>query len=335
MLDYITYYDNLFTLNETFMANFRAKYDRCGYTTYLSDNLLYPPNGTLPDAPNVKNRNCNLWRDVKNAVTLINPCFDIYQIATTCPLLHDVLGYPGSFEYLPPGASIYFNRQDVQQAINAPLQPWQECADIPLSNDRSEPSSWRVLPRVIEKSKRTIIGHGGLDFILMPKGSLLTIQNMTWNGRQGFQTRPNDDFFVPYHREIEIGAIAGAGIMGTTHTERGLTWVEIPLSGHMVPQYAPSAAFRMLEFLLGRVPNLSDRLPFTIQPDIDQPKNGGGSSGGRSPPRQQRPDPQDDPDSAKMRVVSGLGMGMEAGRMGEKEADEKIHNMMFNERVVY
>jgi carboxypeptidase D len=46
-------------------------------------------------------------------------------------------------------------------------------------------------------------------------------------------------------------------VLGTTHTERGLTWLELSLAGHMVPQYAPSAALRALEFLLGRIDSLS------------------------------------------------------------------------------
>ena len=51
--------------------------------------------------------------------------------------------------------------------------------------------------------------------------------------------------------------------MGSYHTERGLTVVTVQLSGHMVPQYAPSAAYRQLEFLLGRIPDLGTVGPFT------------------------------------------------------------------------
>ncbi|KAJ5217758.1 uncharacterized protein N7469_011383 [Penicillium citrinum] len=56
----------------------------------------------------------------------------------------------------------------------------------------------------------------------------------------------------------------GRGVMGRTRTERGLTFVEVALCGHMVPQYQPSAAFRHLEFLLGRVDSLESQEPFTI-----------------------------------------------------------------------
>lgn len=86
---------------------------------------------------------------------------------------------------------------------------------------------------------------------------------MTFNGAQGFQFPPTEDFFVPYHDDPNPSTLAGAGVFGRTHAERGLTWVEINLAGHMVPQYAPSAAYRTMEFLLGRVENLTTTQGFT------------------------------------------------------------------------
>lgn len=94
-------------------------------------------------------------------------------------------------------------------------------------------------------------------------GTLLSIQNMTWGGQQGFQNPITDDFYVPFHNDYQEATLAAAGIMGKTITERKLTFVTIDLSGHMVPQYQPSAAFRHLEFLLGRVDNLSSKQPFS------------------------------------------------------------------------
>lgn len=169
--------------------------------------------------------------EIYEAAILVNPCWDVYQVATTCPLLWDVLGFPGSIGYLPEGASIYFNRTEVQRAINAPLQEWEECSNGVLDNDDSPPSGLSVLPRVIEKNNRTVIGHGMLDFILLANGTLMTIQNMTWNGAQGFSEYPGDDFFVPYHEELNLGTLGGAGNFGKYRTERGLTYVEIDLSG--------------------------------------------------------------------------------------------------------
>ena len=108
-------------------------------------------------------------------------------VATTCPLLWDVLGFPGSFDYVPNGANVYFNLTDVQTAINAPVQEWDECSTIDVfvnGTDTSAPSALSVLPGVIERADRVILGHGLLDFILQYNGTLVAIQNMTFNGAQ-------------------------------------------------------------------------------------------------------------------------------------------------------
>ncbi|KAL9610870.1 MAG: hypothetical protein Q9167_004444 [Letrouitia subvulpina] len=278
---------NLFNLNSSFNEDIHARADSCGYTSFLNTYLTFPPPGPLPNPPNSSADGCEVFYDIFGAVSLINPCFDIYQIATTCPLLWDVLGFPGSFDYLPEGAEIYFNRSDVQAAINAPIGPWAECSSGVLEEDDSPPSGLSVLPGVIERLDRTIISHGALDMILIANGTLLMIQNMTWGGLQGFQEKPTEDFFVPYHSEVSLSTLAGAGVFGTTHTERGLTWVEVALTGHsefthsllshngsasdlgkptVVPQYAPSAAYRQLEFLLGRIDSLTEQGSFTTQP---------------------------------------------------------------------
>ena len=70
---------------------------------------------------------------------------------------------------------------------------------------------------------------------------------------------------MPYHKDASLETLAGAGVFGTTHTERGLTWVEVSLAGHMVPQYAPSAAYRQVEFLLGRIGSLTEKGGFTTE----------------------------------------------------------------------
>jgi carboxypeptidase D len=71
-----------------------------------------------------------------------------------------------------------------------------------------------------------------LDMVLISNGTLLMIQNMTWNGTQGFTSKPSDPFYVPYHDDPNASTVAASGVLGTTHTERGLTWVSVDLSGH-------------------------------------------------------------------------------------------------------
>ena len=102
------------------------------------------------------------------------------------------------------------------------------------SGDQSlGPAQDGVLQHVIEYTNNTIIGVGGLDYLLPINGTLLALQNTTWNGLQGFQSSPfANDFFVPYHPEYNEGALAGAGYLGTYGVERGLTFYTVQLSGH-------------------------------------------------------------------------------------------------------
>jgi carboxypeptidase D len=101
---------------------------------------------------------------------------------------------------------------------------------------------------------------------------------MTWTKdgvtAQGFSAPPTAEFIVPFHRPspatddgglgncFQKQALAASGVMGQNHTERGLTLVKVVLSGHMIPQYAPNAACRQLQFLLGRIPSLNSTVPF-------------------------------------------------------------------------
>jgi hypothetical protein len=69
---------------------------------------------------------------------------------------------------------IYFNRTDVKKAINAPLDvDWMPCS-LKVFNtsdgDESLPSSFTVLPSVIEKNHRTVVVHGLADYDLIAEG---------------------------------------------------------------------------------------------------------------------------------------------------------------------
>ena len=275
---FLDYWAPLINLNDSFMEQAHKTADACGYTQFLEEALVFPPKGPLPTPPNVNNDNdtCDLFDMAQAAMTLANPCYDVYQVATTCPLLWDVLGFPGSFGYVPQDAFVYFNLSDVQKAINAPVGQWDECTEVDVfvnGTDNSLPSALSVLPKVIEHADRVVIGHGILDMVLIWNGTLIATQNMTWNGAQGFSVHPDqwDDFYVPYHDAEDTpygqATLAAAGNMGHYHTERGLTLVTVQLSGHMIPQYAPSAAYRHLEFLLGRIPDLGTVGPFTTMPN--------------------------------------------------------------------
>jgi carboxypeptidase D len=177
--------------------------------------------------------------------------------------------------YTAPGRQVYFNRTDVKKAIHAPLDVnWQICTDQDVfvgGSDTSDPSSYRAIPNVINRTRNVQIAHGAMDMVLLANGTLLAIQNMTWGGQLGFQSEPREPLFVPHHPNPAVASSSGQGVLGTWHSERGLTWALIELTGHMVPQWQAAAAFRQIEVLLGRVENLASTKPFPMYPDAGQP----------------------------------------------------------------
>ncbi|KAK3359146.1 Alpha/Beta hydrolase protein [Lasiosphaeria hispida] len=282
IIPFVNYWKGLFPFNDNIRSDLHATDKKCGFSDYLDQYLVFPPKGNLPsrlpgtDAQGQMLPVCDdIFFSVYAAVSELNPCFDFYQVATTCPLLWDVMGFPGSFPYSPAGAQIYFDRADVKAAIHAPPNvTWELCSsdDVFAGGDRSAPPILSVLPSVVDRTKNVIIGHGNLDMVLIGNGTLLALQNMTWGGKLGFQRRPTDPFYVPYSNIGTVGTDAGAGVFGTTITERGLTFSGINLAGHMLPQYAPSVAYRQVEFLLGRVNCLNCTVPFTTEKGTPPPQ---------------------------------------------------------------
>ncbi|KAJ7667096.1 alpha/beta-hydrolase [Mycena rosella] len=240
VVDFVHKNANIFAFEQTFMAQLDATAAQCNYTGYYEKFATYPPAGLLPlpGKSTEAARGCDLWDTVFNAALVKNPAFNIYRIWDTYPILFDPLGFPGSFEQVQV-SPLYFDRQDVKLAIHAPTSvDWTECSNINVfpHGDSSAPSALSVLPNVIEKSVRTVIVHGLADFILIAEGSV-----PIRNGLQGFQTPIANDSFL----------VDGMGALGTAHTERGLTFLEVALSGHMTPQFSPLAAFQAMSFLMG------------------------------------------------------------------------------------
>lgn len=149
-----------------------------------------------------------------------------------------MLGFPYSSFYLPVGFDQpYFNRTDVKKVIHAREDiDWEICSSKPVfvnDTDLSPPSGHNGGPlmQVIEATNNVIVGHGALDMVLIANGTLITLNNLTWNGKQGFSQPPTQPFYVPYHNDPIMGSIAGAGVFGGFVEERGLTFLAVDLSG--------------------------------------------------------------------------------------------------------
>jgi carboxypeptidase D len=208
-----------------------------------------------------------------SAALNLNPCFNIYHITDACPLAPDVLGFPGSLEYVTPGLGVYFDRADVKAAMHAPNITWYECSinsviigpsgpDDNEQNDTSLDPIQYVLPKVIEHTNRVLVSNGDLDMVIITTGTLLAIQNMTWNGKLGFQTEPSTPIIITepdlvYEAIFDANGYNGLddpqGTLGIQHYERGLLWAETYQSGHMQPEYQPRSSYRHLQWLLGHI----------------------------------------------------------------------------------
>ncbi|KAG6890070.1 hypothetical protein C0992_003168 [Termitomyces sp. T32_za158] len=173
-------YEKVFAFNQTLLAQLDALNEKCNYADYTEKYLKYPPQGKLPLPGNSTwaDNGCDVWSIIFEEAYRLNPAFNVYRIFDTYPILWDVLGFPyaslqlGSFAQVQV-APLYFDRQDVKQAIHAPLNvTWTECSNIDVfpNGDASLPSALSVLPKVIENNNRTVIIHGLADFILIAEG---------------------------------------------------------------------------------------------------------------------------------------------------------------------
>ena len=273
---------NLFNFNSSTMSQVEKLHQQCGYADYIDQYLTFPASGVQPaeffNFSNPKNLSCDVFSMLDDVALDINPCFDIYEINLQCPLLYDVLGFPTQLVYLDDIPTTYFNRSDVKKALHAPANSnWAECSLEPVyvggggtggpqqEGDLSADPIQHVLPQVIEATNRVLVSNGDYDMIIITNGTLLAIQNMTWNGHLGFQTRPStpiniqipDLVYQSTFDDNDYNGVDGPqGIMGVQHFERGLMWAETYMSGHMQPEFQPRVTYRHMQWLLGRTETL-------------------------------------------------------------------------------
>lgn len=264
---------NLFNFNETFMQDLESMHKECGYADFIDKFMVFPATKHQPPVPGTQPANggkCDIFDNVLFEALGPNPCFNPYEISNMCPIGLDVLGFPTILEEIPTGFELYFNRADVKAAMHAPANvQWGECSGNPfvghggpeLEGDLSADPIQKVLPQVIEATNRVLVANGDFDMIILTDGTLLSIQNMTWNGKLGFQKKPSTPINIripdlQYRAAFRENGLAGAdgpqGIMGIQHFERGLMWAETFQSGHMGPQFQPRVAYRHLQWVLGR-----------------------------------------------------------------------------------
>lgn len=266
-------------LNDSYIAMLQDLDKSCGYAALREKYLQFPPPSHQPSGyfDYDAEANCDVFDDAFEAALMVNPCFNIYHITDACPLAPDVLGFPGSLMYTTPGLGIYFDRADVKKAMHAPDITWSECSvgsvfvsptagpDDEFQQDTSLDPIQYVLPKVIEHTNRVLVSNGDLDMVIITEGTLLAIQNMTWNGKLGFQRKPAKAIVITdpdlqYQAVFDANGYNGLddpqGTMGIQHQERGLLWAETYGAGHQQPSYQPRSSYRHLEWVLGHIHDL-------------------------------------------------------------------------------
>jgi carboxypeptidase D len=239
VVPYIEKNTEFFKFNSSYMATIKQAHQDCGYADWISTYLQYPPPGPQPPTPAMYNPispSCDLWNLAQSAALQNNPCFNPYEISDTCPILFDPLSFPTVLVYnYPEFDGPYFNRADVKKALHVSQDiTWAECATAPVfvnGNDRSLDPIQYVLPKVIEHTNRVLVANGDYDFEIINDGTLLAIQNMTWNGQLGFQERPTEEIIIdlpdlqwaPVFAANGLNGLdgPGQGTMGIQHYERG------------------------------------------------------------------------------------------------------------------
>jgi carboxypeptidase D len=273
--------NNVMGFNASFMNRVEELHQSCGYEAYIDQYLTYPPPDHQPpvffNSSSPANSSCAVWEMLDHAAFDINPCFNVYAVSDGCPLLWDVLAHRTQFDYFPAGAAVYPNRSDVKAALHAPDVDWYLDSHYAvylagggsggpeMAGDSSADPIQKVLPQVIEATNRVLISNGDLDMIIITNGTLLAIQNMTWNGALGFQMAPREEMVVdisdllytnPFNNSPQRGRDGPQGVVGLKHYERGLMWTQTYLGTHVQPESQPRAAYRHLQWLLGRIDEL-------------------------------------------------------------------------------
>ncbi|KAI1978733.1 hypothetical protein LOZ53_004342 [Ophidiomyces ophidiicola] len=254
----------------------------CGFDSVLKNGTQYPPNGhfylpqTLHNASGFTgDQDCNIKPKTPNAVlsSILNStcygqcaiystardhidairekdCFNMYNIDYNCHTPNPLI----------PLTS-YLNRADVQTALNIlPSKQntphrFEVCNQTILDSlfsplIRPIPPAESILPSILSTYKLPVhLYQGQRDMVINHIAVELALQNMTWNGHQGFQKRPS----IPFGSKVNIGKkeevkdpsmVALAGLWAY---ERGLTYHLFRDAGHGVPRDQPEEMWHYIK----------------------------------------------------------------------------------------
>lgn len=228
------------------VQNIRDKFTRAHKMGKLMNKLRNnPPKLSRRDSPvftpDPAYYGCHLDAELYDyVVNFTNPNFDVYYIPDTSNYTFDPL-------------TDYLTRADVRQAINVPtyVQNWTQCTNGQIfasDYNFTDPYTFTdaFIPAIASVTQVHLLS-GTEDWLVNHFGTELTIQNMTWNGKQGFRSPITRQWSVP---KSEGGNDPPAA--GKIHTERNVTYTLFYGAGHEIPEYTPAASLYWLKtYFLG------------------------------------------------------------------------------------
>lgn len=166
-----------------------------------------------------------------------NNCFDQYDISNGCDKISQF-----------PILANYFGRADVQAALNIPPPStdspahYSACSNnilaaLTLSETATIPTSptFSILPSILNNGSIAVhVYSGEYDFLLNHFGTELVLQNMTWNGAQGFVEKPSKAFYSDDAMPDDSEKGEDKNVAGTWGEERGLSYHFFHGAGHSV-----------------------------------------------------------------------------------------------------
>ncbi|CAB36509.1 serine carboxypeptidase Sxa2 [Schizosaccharomyces pombe] len=247
------YYFN--NTSSTISEEFKKRNKECQYDSVLN-RLTFPteqypiwrPEYNFSTSTSLRKREALDGEDIGNVFNSISGC-DLYSLSNfllylenSCVITYDVSLDCSFNEYNDPLIT-YLNREDVRSSLHATKAStaltsgegvFADGCNFDLYkkivSNNVESVLVEIIPRLTEKYKVSFLA-GALDLQILWTGTLLALQNTTWNGWQGFTQSP--------------GSLETTN--GFTLDERNLAFTLSNSVGHMAPSKDPQMVREWLE----------------------------------------------------------------------------------------
>ncbi|KAI0771707.1 hypothetical protein BD413DRAFT_492950 [Trametes elegans] len=127
---------------------------------------------------------------------------------------------------------------DAKPSIHADLRARQAAAAARINGGLSPPGDVGPSGEASGIKIITFSDSRASDSLITADGTRVVIQRAE---QEGFQTPIDEESFV----------VDGMGVLGTAHSERGLTFYEVALCEHMAPEFSPWGAFQIMQYVMG------------------------------------------------------------------------------------